>query len=423
MVVRTLRWLAVLVMLLPLFLGGAARAQTPVVYGVFFYSPSCSHCHEVITNHWPGIQSEFGDQLQVLFINVATQDGIGIMRAALQAMGIESSGVPMLVIGDHVLVGSLDIPQQTPGIVRAGLAAGGIGYPPIPGIDEVFEQALAQGEAAEAQATDEAGVTETEAAPTVSAPVDLSAADSAANTVAIGLLIALLISLITVLAAGAERFFLKSGALLHLIRGAAGQAILFVLALVGLILAVTLLAGSSGDPAVLVLSGVVALIFALVALALVFKSMPRLTRAQIVPMMVIAGLIVAGYLAYVEVTASDATCGAIGDCNAVQQSPYASVMGLPVGVLGIIGYVVILVLWALRKPQAGWVDALLLLVALFGVAFSTYLTYLEPFVIGATCTWCLLSAVTMLALLWILAPAGWKAIMPSAGLDDDQAAA
>mgnify|MGYP001455845721 CR=1 FL=1 len=144
MIVRTLRWLAVLVMLLPLFFGGAARAQTPVVYGVFFYSPSCSHCHEVITNHWPGIQSEFGDQLQVLFINVATQDGIGIMRAALQAMGIESSGVPMLVIGDQVLVGSLDIPQQTPGIVRAGLAAGGIGYPPIPGIDQIFEQALAQ---------------------------------------------------------------------------------------------------------------------------------------------------------------------------------------------------------------------------------------------------------------------------------------
>jgi uncharacterized membrane protein len=377
----------------------------------------------VITNHWPGIQTEFGDQLQVLFINVATQDGIGIMRAALEAMNIPSGGVPMLIIGDQVLVGSLDIPQQTPGIVRAGLDAGGIGYPPIPGIDMVFEQALAQAEAAESQATDEAGVTETEATPSVNAPVELSASDSAANNVAVGVLIALLISLVTVLAAGAERFFLKSGALLALIRGAAGQTVLFVLALVGFVLAGTLFIGSAGDAAVLVLSGIVAVIFALVALALVFKWMPRLTRAQIVPLMVIAGLIVASYLAYVEVTASDATCGAIGDCNAVQQSPYASVMGIPVGVLGIAGYIAILLLWAFRKPQAGWADALLLVVALFGVAFSTYLTYLEPFVIGATCTWCLLSAITMLALLWIVAPAGWKAIVPSAGLDGDQAAA
>jgi uncharacterized membrane protein len=30
-----------------------------------------------------------------------------------------------------------------------------------------------------------------------------------------------------------------------------------------------------------------------------------------------------------------------------------------------------------------------------GVLFSIYLTYLEPFVIGAVCAWCLTSAVVM----------------------------
>jgi uncharacterized membrane protein len=42
----------------------------------------------------------------------------------------------------------------------------------------------------------------------------------------------------------------------------------------------------------------------------------------------------------------------------------------------------------------------------FGVLFSIYLTYLEPFVIGAVCAWCLSSAVIMtLLMLLVLSPA------------------
>jgi uncharacterized membrane protein len=37
----------------------------------------------------------------------------------------------------------------------------------------------------------------------------------------------------------------------------------------------------------------------------------------------------------------------------------------------------------------------------FGTLFSIYLTFLEPFVIGATCAWCLTSAIIMTALLWL----------------------
>jgi uncharacterized membrane protein len=42
--------------------------------------------------------------------------------------------------------------------------------------------------------------------------------------------------------------------------------------------------------------------------------------------------------------------------------------------------------------------------AFFGTLFSVYLTFLEPFVIGATCAWCLSSAVIMALLLWATAP-------------------
>ncbi|MBS3753330.1 MAG: hypothetical protein KGY46_08075 [Anaerolineales bacterium] len=37
----------------------------------------------------------------------------------------------------------------------------------------------------------------------------------------------------------------------------------------------------------------------------------------------------------------------------------------------------------------------------FGTFFSMYLTFLEPFVIGATCAWCLTSFLIITAQLWI----------------------
>ena len=38
-----------------------------------------------------------------------------------------------------------------------------------------------------------------------------------------------------------------------------------------------------------------------------------------------------------------------------------------------------------------------------GTLFSIYLTVLEPFVIGATCLWCLSSAVIMTVIMWLAA--------------------
>jgi uncharacterized membrane protein len=124
-----------------------------------------------------------------------------------------------------------------------------------------------------------------------------------------------------------------------------------------------------------------------------------------IPILAIIGILVAGYLSYVEVTQTEAVCGPVGDCNTVQQSPYAVLFGvLPVGILGIIGYMLILIgwsatyygptAWRFYSALATWIMAFL------GVLFSIYLTFLEPFVIGATCAWCLSSAIIITIILW-----------------------
>jgi uncharacterized membrane protein len=132
------------------------------------------------------------------------------------------------------------------------------------------------------------------------------------------------------------------------------------------------------------------------------RKLPGWTK-NATPILALAGLGVAGYLAYVETQAAPAFCGPIGDCNAVQTSPYARLFGIPMGVLGGAAYAAILACWLWARFRS---DALarsaplaIFCVALFGTLLSLYLTYLEPFVIRAVCIWCLISAVLITLLL------------------------
>lgn len=129
-----------------------------------------------------------------------------------------------------------------------------------------------------------------------------------------------------------------------------------------------------------------------------------------VPVLVAAGLVVAGYLTYVETTANLVECGvAIPGCVTVQTSSYAKLFGFfPIALLGVVGYIVILAAWILEKfvtpSKKDLVSLVLWGVCMFGVLFSIYLTFLEAFVIHATCSWCILSAVLMILLLWVSTP-------------------
>ncbi|MBN1309925.1 MAG: vitamin K epoxide reductase family protein [Anaerolineae bacterium] len=124
----------------------------------------------------------------------------------------------------------------------------------------------------------------------------------------------------------------------------------------------------------------------------------------LVPILSVIGMGVACYLAYVEITLTEAVCGPVGDCNAVNSSPYARLFGiLPVGLLGVGGYITILAVWAWGRFRsdrlADSMPALQFGLTLFGTLFSIYLTYLEVWVILAICMWCISSAVIMTVLL------------------------
>jgi uncharacterized membrane protein/thiol-disulfide isomerase/thioredoxin len=153
--------------------------------------------------------------------------------------------------------------------------------------------------------------------------------------------------------------------------------------------------------AVIVLFGMVgAVIFAGIDLNRSSLTPKNPLPVWLIPTLSMIGIGIAGYLAYVEINQVEAVCGPVGNCNTVQESSYATLFGfLPVGVLGILGYIAILIAWLARLldlPKYNRLFTLALWIfTLFGTLFSIYLTFLEPFVIGATCMWCLSSAVIM----------------------------
>jgi len=134
-----------------------------------------------------------------------------------------------------------------------------------------------------------------------------------------------------------------------------------------------------------------------------------------IPIAVLGGLVVAGYLTFIESTGAPVMCGPTGGCEQVQGSKYSILFGiLPIGVLGLMGYLAILagwLAWQFGPPSLRKVAVLSIWgMCIFGVLFSIYLTFLEPFVIGATCMWCISSAVLMIILLLVSTPAAQGAL-------------
>ena len=172
--------------------------------------------------------------------------------------------------------------------------------------------------------------------------------------------------------------------------------------------------------AIMVIMGV-ALILSIVMILRAFQGKPlRELKSWMdiaIPILSIIGLGASIYLTYVEVTHTRALCGPVGDCNAVQSSPYAKLFGvLPIGMVGALGYIAILVTWLWRRFRTDSLSKIagpaMFGMALFGTLFSIYLTYLELFVIHAVCIWCLSSAAIITALMLLNLPAitQWLAI-------------
>jgi uncharacterized membrane protein len=366
-----IKFILLLLILLPAGLWPPAPAgaqNTAVVQAVLFYRSTCSHCIQLVREALPSILEKYGDRLQIFYCNVSLPAGDALFTSAIEKFSIKTIGTPTLVVGETVLIGSKNIEEQFPGLIDTGLAQGGMDWPVIPGLEAAFSNAGSM------QLPDLGNVTgPSDLLPIPAETPSLPATQPALQTPA----------------AAAPTALPATGSLFSRnFQQDPGGNSLAVLVLLGMI-------GAT-------IYGVVAFMKRTAPVGARYPT-PLHYRDVVVPLLCLLGAGISGYLAYVEISLAEAICGPVGNCNAVQSSSYARLFGiLPIGVLGLAGYLLLLVIWMVaRLRRDSWSDTASL--TMFGLTaggllFSIYLTFLEPFIIGASCMWCLTSAVVMTAL-------------------------
>jgi uncharacterized membrane protein len=123
----------------------------------------------------------------------------------------------------------------------------------------------------------------------------------------------------------------------------------------------------------------------------------RLWRVALVLALVGAGI--AGYLVYIHYADVKPICSISHGCETVQKSEYSTLAGVPVALLGLLGYLAILASLFVRGETGRLSGAGM---ALVGLGFSGWLTYLEAERIHAWCQWCVGSAIVMTLLALVL---------------------
>jgi uncharacterized membrane protein len=122
-----------------------------------------------------------------------------------------------------------------------------------------------------------------------------------------------------------------------------------------------------------------------------------MNKRMLVALVALAGVFVAFYLALYKLGYIGTLACAVGSCEKVQTSRWATFIGLPVAVWGVGYYVVALALALVgltpRYAESRRLSEILVGLTGWGVLFSCWLTYLELFSIHAICQWCVVSAI------------------------------
>ena len=119
----------------------------------------------------------------------------------------------------------------------------------------------------------------------------------------------------------------------------------------------------------------------------------------LIAVLALAGAVVSGLALQVHYTIGTAPCSINEkwDCGVVNHSSYSMIQGVPVALIGIIGYLVLVWLGMARQR------AVLSLAAAAGLAFALYLAHIERDILGIWCLYCVIS-LAIIALITLLGP-------------------
>ena len=129
----------------------------------------------------------------------------------------------------------------------------------------------------------------------------------------------------------------------------------------------------------------------------------------IIAILALGGAIVSSVSLYHHYGASKTSYCDFGEsfnCDIVNRSTYSAIAGVPVALIGIIGYIGLLVLATLYRSKAE-TPSMLAIASLAGLGFALYLTYVEGFVLAAWCVLCL-SSLALIFCIAVLSSVLWR---------------
>jgi uncharacterized membrane protein len=98
---------------------------------VLFWSPTCPHCHDVIENILPPIQEKFKNKLLITYIMLYKENQVVPFYKLASEYGVKQGdiGVPFMIIGNKVLIGTDEIKKDMPNLIQDGIKRGGVPFP------------------------------------------------------------------------------------------------------------------------------------------------------------------------------------------------------------------------------------------------------------------------------------------------------
>ena len=123
-------------------------------------------------------------------------------------------------------------------------------------------------------------------------------------------------------------------------------------------------------------------------------TFPKKWLAGAAILVALVGVVDAGYLTWHHFTAEPVPCDLTNGCEMVLTSPYATLLGVPLALFGLLAYLAALVLAVLAFKGTRWAWPVFGLQAFTMTAFSGWLIYVQAYYINAFCQFCLLSAAT-----------------------------
>lgn len=131
---------------------------------------------------------------------------------------------------------------------------------------------------------------------------------------------------------------------------------------------------------------------------------------SVVAILAVCGIVVSSVsLQHHFATSKTAYCdiGETFNCDIVNRSEYSSIFGIPVALIGMLGYAALAGLATVYRERRE-TPPILFSSAVTGLAFALYLTYVEARVLGVWCILCLSSLVVIVTVTMLAAVIWWR---------------